>query len=128
MDLTHTDGGKTCRFDCCRQGGFRRFQRKIVAIGSSLKTAGLAHKGTGDHPPNAVLAHKQPPGDPAIFVQLRRGNDILMGGDLKHRIGRCVDDQIPAAHMLRAILLNDRRAGPGGICQHAPACFPAERL
>ena len=68
VNLTHANGSKTCIFHSLRQGDRRRLQRKVMAVGGALEAARLTDKGTGNDPAYAVLALKNFPGNPAVFV------------------------------------------------------------
>ena len=127
INLAHSDAGKPIFLHRIQKGGFRRLQRKIVTVGGALEAAGLTHKGTGDDPTHAVLALKLGSCNATVFIQLLRGYDVLVGSNLEHRIRRGIDDEISRLHVLLAEFLNDRCAGPGGVCQNTSAGGCPER-
>ena len=128
MDFPYTDGGKTCLLYGIQKGLLGRLQRKIVAVCGALKISGRAYKGTGNDPAYTVLALQKLTGNAAVFVKLLRRDNFLMGGKLKHRIGRGVNNQIPGAQMLCPVVFNYRSAGPGGVGKDAPAGGGLKRL
>ena len=68
-----------------------------------------------------MLPGEELPSHAAIFVQLLRRHDILVGRNLEHGIGGGVDDQVPGADVLVAVDVDDLGAAPGRIGQHTPA-------
>ena len=65
-----------------------------MAVGRALKGARLTHKGPGDDPADFVLSAQQLPGDLANAVQLIKGNDFLVGGDLEDAVAGGIDDRL----------------------------------
>ena len=60
-------------------------------------------------------------GDLAAAIQLRDRHDVFVRGNLKHAVGRRVDDRRAGAHVLRAELVDDRRAGRRLVARTPPA-------
>ena len=96
-NLADCDGVISCLPQRIQNRFCRWFQRKVMAVGGSLVCAGAADKRTRNHTSHTMLAPQQFPGNPAIPIEFLRGNDILMGCNLKHRICRGVHDQFSGA-------------------------------
>jgi hypothetical protein len=97
----------------------RRRQREVAPAVRALERAGRAAERPGDHPPDGVLAGHDLARGEADRVQLGRGDLVHVSGDLQHRVGRRVDDQVAGGQMALAELLDHRGAAVGPVAQHA---------
>ena len=101
LDLADGDDRQPGGLDAIEQRLAARRQRVVVAIGRPRETAGRADERPRDDAADAeALAHELVR-DLARAVQLRHGHDRLVRGDLKHAVGRRVDDQRAGPHVLR---------------------------
>ena len=91
-----------------------------------LKAPGRADERPRDHPADAEAEPDQLEGDLADAIQLGHRDDVFVRGDLKHAVGRRVDDRPAGAHVLGAELVDDRRAGRGLVAERAAADAPLE--
>ena len=90
-----------------------------MAITGAGKGARLvADKRAGDDPADVVAAGGQRlAGQLAQGIETLQAEGLLMAGDLKHRIGRGVEDGLAAAHVLLAQLIEDLGAGRVTVAQ-----------
>ncbi len=61
-------------------------------------------------------------------VQLVGRDHVLVRGDLQHRVGRRVDDQVAGGHVLAAEVVDHRRAAVGAVAEDAAAGGVAQRV
>src|ERR1051325_6299078 len=85
----------------------------------ALVRAGPSRKWPRDHPAHHMLAHEQLPRDLARAVQLRKGDRVLVRGDLEDRVRRSVHDPLPGALVLLAQLGDDGGPGRRPVPDHA---------
>ena len=120
IDLTDRDGVQPRVLEGVQHGFLGRFQGEIVAVCRAGIVPVASDEGTGDDPAHAVLPSQDPPGDPAVLVELFHGNHVLVSRDLEDGIRGGIDDQIPGLHVLVTVLVDDGGSGPGSVCQDAP--------
>ena len=107
VDLTHPGYLVAGIVQAVKQGGRRRRQGDIVAPGGALEVAGCADERTGNHPSHRILPGEDPASDLTDPVKFRDRDDLLVGGDLKHAVGRGVDDGRAGLQVLPAQFLDD---------------------
>src|SRR5678809_1467393 len=90
----------------------------------TLEPTWLALERPGDHARHVVRLNQQGTRDVTRGVKLVRPHDVLMRGDLKHRVGRRIHDPRTRAHVLRAERVDDRGATPDDIPDHGPPRSP----
>ena len=78
-----------------------------MAVRSPFELALLpAYIRSGNHAAHLPLvSHRQLPGNLAAAVQLVKSEGLLVSADLKHRIGRGVDDHVSGRDLMLAILV-----------------------
>ena len=100
----------TCAAKQTIEHGFRRRgHREILPISRSFEGPRLSHERARDDAPKSVPRNREIEGDRADAVLLFDRNDVLMRGDLKHAVGRRIDDGLAGAHVLRAEILDNLR-------------------
>ena len=85
-------------------------EREVLAAVGALERARLAAERPRDHAPDGVLAGHDLARRGADRVQLGRRHLVDVGGDLQHRVGRRVDDQVAG------------RAGAARRSRRSPPC------
>ena len=115
----------TTGIDAARQAIEQRLagrrQRVVVAVRRPREMAGRADERPRDHAADAEPLADEPVGDLAVAIQLRDRHDVFVRGNLKHAVGRRVDDQRAGAHVLGAELVDDRGARRRLVAEHAAA-------
>ena len=101
------------------QHAARRGHGVILAIGSAGERARRAHEGPRDHPTHLIRPTQKRARGFADFIQLPERDDFFVRGHLEDAVGGSVDDGRAGAHVLRAQLFDDFRAGGGLIAQRA---------
>ena len=99
----------------------RRRHRVIVAIRRARERSRLAHERPRDHAPHFVRTAQNLARRLADLVQLEQRNHFLVRRDLKHAVGRGVDDRRAGPHVLLAQLLDDLGARRRLVAERAAA-------
>ena len=98
-----------------------RVEREVLAPLRALERARAAPERARDHAPDGVLAAHDLARGLAGGVQLGLRHLVLVRGDLQHRVGRRVDDQVARAQVLLAEVVDHGGAGVGPVAEHAAA-------
>ena len=106
----------------------RRFDGIVAAIGGPRETAGLADERTSDHPVHVVRSDQHFPGPLAPIVERLDRDDPFVGGHLKDRVGRRIEDRATRLHVLVAEFVDDLGARGGHVAQRRLADDRGERV
>ena len=90
------------------QGLGDRWHGVVVTIRRARERAGQADERPRDHAPESQSANGEVIRRVAPFVELGHRHNGLVRGDLKHAVGRGVDDRKPGRHVLGAQVIDDR--------------------
>ena len=71
---------------------------------------GLPNERPRDDTAQAILRHREIEGDCVDSILFLYGNNVFMRGDLKHAVGRRIDDRLTRSHVLRAEVRDNLRA------------------
>lgn len=104
----------------------RRLQGEILPLIRSRKIARPADKRPGDDAGDAVLTTQKLPGNPAAFVKLRKRDNVVVRGDLKHAVGGCIDDQFACLKLTRSQFFDNLGARSGPVTDDTPFTLTAE--
>ena len=107
--------------DLLEVGAPRRLHGVVVAARGALERARLADERPRDHAPDRVLAGHDLARLLAVRVELLDRHDLLVRGDLEHRVGRRVDDQIAGLHVLGAEVGDHLGAAVGAVAEDPAA-------
>lgn len=80
-----------------------------------------AHEGTRDDAADQILALQQVSCDGADAVQLLKGHDLLVRGDLEDTVGGGVDDELAGLNVLVSEALDDLGAACDAVAEGAAA-------
>ena len=95
----------------------------MSVLSHAFKVRGTASsERSGYDPSYSVLSREYLPCRSAVFIELFRRNYILMGGDLKYRVGRCINDQSAGTQMLLSVVPDDICTGVYLIAQRSSPC------
>ena len=105
------DNGRPAPREQVEQRIARRVECIVVAVGGPFERAGRADERTRDDAPDTKSPARQVEGNLADAVQLRDGNHVLMGGDLKDAVGGRVDNRLARPDVLLTEPVDDLGAG-----------------
>ena len=103
-----------------------RFERVVVTIGGAREGARHADERPCDDAANTRPARREIERRFADSVLLRDRDHVFMRGDLKHAVGRRIDDRLAGPHVLGAEPVDDLGAGGDHVAQGAAANAPLE--
>ena len=121
LDLADGDDGAARGDEAVEDGRALRPDREVAAVRGAAKGAGAADERARDHPADPEPFDEQRVGGLALAVQLVDRDDVLVGGDLEHAVGRRVDDWPAGAQVLGPQVLDDDRARGDGVAQRGAA-------
>ena len=101
---------------------------KSLRLAVRVKLPGCPTNGRAMTRPRPCPPTDQFERDVVDAVLLFDGNDVLVRGDLKHAVGRGVDDRLARAHVFGAEVVDDFRARRGVIAKRAAADALLERV
>ena len=102
-------------------GAAGRLEREVAAAGGALERARLAAERARDDAADGVLAAHDLARRLAGRVELGGRHLVDVRGDLEHRVGRGVDDQVAGREVLLAVVLDRVGAAVGLVEQDAAA-------
>ena len=105
-------------------GGIAKSRRLAVRV----KRPGSSDERPRDDAAEAIPADRQFERDVVDAVLLVDRNHVLVRGDLKHAVGRRVDDRLARAHVLGAELVDDFRPRRGVVAKRASPDALFERV
>ena len=120
-DLADGVGRDAVGLQLLQVGAPGRRQREVLAALRALERPGLAPERARDHAADGVLALHDLARDGAGGVELGGRALVDVRGDLQHRVGGRVDDQVAGLQVLLAEVVDHRGAAVGLVAEHAAA-------
>ena len=120
-DLAHGVHRHAVVLELLEVGAPGRRRRVVAPALAALERARLALEGAGDHAPHLVLAVHQLARLLAHLVEAGLVEHVHVGGDLQHRVGRRVEDQLAGLEVMLAEVLDHLGAAVGAVAAEAPA-------
>ena len=105
-----------------------RVEREVLAARGALERARLAAERPRDDAADGVLAGHDLARRGACRVQLFQRHDVDVRGDLQHRVGRRVDDQVTGLHVLGAEVVDHLGARVRAVAEDAAARGGPQRV
>jgi hypothetical protein len=109
VDLSNCHHGMSGRLHPVEQCLAKRRQRVVAPVLGPGEPPRCADKRASDDTADAEALSDQAKGDLARAVQLVDRHDVLVGGNLKHAVGRRIHNERTRTHVLGAKLVDDRR-------------------
>ncbi len=95
---------------------------EVLSLIGAVERPWFAFERPGDHPADVVVVAVLS-GDTAYPVELLEGDDVLVGGDLEHRVGRGVQDQFARLEVPGTEVFDDDGSGGGVVAEERVAGF-----